>query len=98
LIADDPKAIRGRRFLIEGRVQGVNFRAYTEREARALGLQGWVRNMPDGPVEIVARGERQALQALERWLWLGSPTANVRAVTTRSWLEPVGAGFEVRWD
>ena len=98
MIEEDPNEVRGRRFLVEGRVQGVSFRAYTEREARTLGLTGWVRNLPGGPVEVVARGPRHALQALERWLWQGSPLAKVRAVTTRAFVGEVGADFEARWD
>ncbi len=79
-------------------MQGVSFRAYTERQARSLGLNGWVRNLPGGAVEVIARGERQALQALERWLWEGSPMAKVRAVTTRAYVDAVEGDFQVRWD
>lgn len=69
-----------RRFLVSGRVQGVFYRASTEERARALGLSGWVRNLPDGNVELVACGETAKLEALEAWLWKGPPSARVESV------------------
>ncbi len=53
-----------RRYLVTGRVQGVGFRWFVEREARALGLGGWVRNRADGSVEVLAAGSNQQLNAL----------------------------------
>lgn len=52
---------------VRGRVQGVGFRWYTQRQAAGLGLTGWVRNLPDGSVRIVAEGPRPALEALADW-------------------------------
>ena len=69
-----------RRIVVSGRVQGVGFRYATITEARRLGLTGWARNAPDGSVEIVAEGERQAVEALVAWCQTGPPTARVRAV------------------
>ncbi|HHH36859.1 MAG TPA: acylphosphatase [Gammaproteobacteria bacterium] len=69
-----------RRYYVSGRVQGVFFRDSTRREARALGLSGWARNLPDGRVEVLACGPPQALAALERWLWEGPPLAEVTGV------------------
>lgn len=66
--------------IITGRVQGVNFRAYTRRQAVALGLTGWVRNRPDGSVEVLAEGERGALEALAVLLRDGPPMAHVTEV------------------
>jgi acylphosphatase len=82
--------------LVSGRVQGVWFRAYTQRKARELGLTGWVRNLPDGRVEVMAEGPRPQLEALAQWLWQGSPLSKVTDVTL-SWLPATGefSQFEV---
>ncbi|WP_294946794.1 acylphosphatase [Sulfurivirga sp.] len=68
------------RAIIHGRVQGVFFRASTQKKARALGLTGWVRNLPDGTVEVLAVGPRPALEALLDWLHEGPPLARVERV------------------
>lgn len=62
---------------IYGQVQGVFFRASTEAEARRLGLTGWVRNCPDGSVEVVAEGPRAKLENLVAWCRHGPPHAQV---------------------
>ncbi len=80
-------------FRITGRVQGVGYRAWFEREALALGLNGWVRNRRDGSVEALAWGPAQALATLETQARRGPPAARVEAVQT-SPAEPEGeAGF-----
>lgn len=56
---------------IHGRVQGVFFRVETARQARNLGLVGWVRNTPDGTVEVMAEGEKEALDRLHEWCQKG---------------------------
>lgn len=84
------------RFVVHGRVQGVGYRAATERQATALGVQGWVRNRADGAVEGVAAGAVDALSALRDWLTSGPPQA---AVTSVEWLptnEHPEPGFVVR--
>ncbi|NVB41083.1 acylphosphatase [Pseudenhygromyxa sp. WMMC2535] len=68
---------------IRGRVQGVYYRASTREQAAALGLRGWVRNRPDGSVELVAEGEPGALEALLAWCAQGPPAAQVSAVETQ---------------
>jgi acylphosphatase len=68
---------------ISGRVQGVSYRAYTQREALQLGLTGWVRNCPDGRVELVAEGEEAALQQLIAWCRQGPPAAIVAEIDTQ---------------
>ncbi len=68
------------KFSITGRVQGVFFRASTQREAERHGLTGHAINRADGSVEVLACGEAQALDALERWLQTGSPAAKVDRV------------------
>jgi acylphosphatase len=74
---------RCQHFLVSGRVQGVFFRAATEATARRLGVTGWVRNLADGSVELVACGEDEKLAELERWLWQGPPRARVEQVKSR---------------
>lgn len=68
------------RFIVAGRVQGVSFRASACAEALRLGLHGHARNLADGSVEVVASGDGAALEALERWLQRGPPTARVANV------------------
>jgi acylphosphatase len=65
---------------VSGRVQGVAFRASARRQARLLGLTGWVCNRTDGTVEILAEGERTALQQLVDWCHQGPPAARVTRV------------------
>ena len=82
---------------ISGRVQGVGFRWYTRAQARALGLVGWVRNLPDGRVETVFQGPRADVDAMEEWCHTGSPSSNVRSVVASE--EPVvnrEGDFELR--
>jgi len=67
-------------FVIEGRVQGVFYRASTEQRARQLGLVGWVRNRDDGCVECLAQGEEKNLGEFEHWLWQGPEYARVSTV------------------
>ncbi len=65
---------------VSGRVQGVCYRAYTQRKARELGVSGWVRNLPDGRVEMEAQGDRRDLAELVRWCRSGPPAARVEKV------------------
>lgn len=72
-------------YRIEGLVQGVFYRAHAQREAKRLGLTGFVRNEADGSVYAVACGDPAALTAFEAWLWKGPEKANVtRVVKTQS--------------
>jgi acylphosphatase len=65
------------RYLVHGRVQGVGFRWFVMRAGSRLGLEGYVRNLPDGTVEVVARGEQAALNELEGSLGRGPTLARV---------------------
>jgi len=65
---------------VRGRVQGVGFRASTAYEARHLGVCGWVRNLPDGNVEVLAEGAPGAVDGLLVWLAHGPPGARVTGV------------------
>jgi len=69
-----------RRFLVRGRVQGVGFRWFVEREAHMLGVAGWVRNNADGAVEVLAQGTRDQLSALLGRLQQGPSAARVDRV------------------
>jgi acylphosphatase len=84
--------------IVEGRVQGVSFRYYTARRARELGLGGYVRNLWDGTVEVVAEGPRAAVDELLAFLRVGPRAAFVTQVDTR-WPAPIGEfdRFEVRY-
>ncbi len=89
-----PAAVRA---VVRGRVQGVGFREYVLMRARFLGLNGYVRNLPDGrSLEVVAEGARPDLEQLLDYLREGPRLARVDAVET-DWPEPSGAysGFGV---
>ena len=71
------KPVLARRFLVRGRVQGVGFRWFVEREAHVLGIAGWVRNNADGSVEVLAQGTRDQLLGLRSRLRQGPRAARV---------------------
>ena len=68
------------RAVVSGRVQGVCFRAETQKQASQLGLTGWVRNLPDGGVEVLVEGEEQRVQQLMAWCRQGPPRSRVDRV------------------
>jgi acylphosphatase len=72
--------VQARRFIVRGRVQGVGFRWFVEREAHILGIAGWVRNNADGGVEVMAQGTRDQLSGLRSRLREGPRAARVDAV------------------
>jgi acylphosphatase len=69
--------------LVNGRVTGVFFRAAAQREARRLGITGWVKNRNDGSVEIVAEGEEDAIKEIVSWAHHGPSAARVEHVDVR---------------
>jgi len=71
------KATQARRFVVRGRVQGVGFRWFVEREAHVLGVSGWVRNNADGSVEVLAQGTRDQLLGFRSRLRQGPRAARV---------------------
>jgi acylphosphatase len=86
-------------YLISGRVQGVGFRAFTERSARPLGLRGWVRNLEDGRVEAVVTGRMDALSEFEVRLRQGPSYGRVDALVVEIWKSVAkDEGFSVRKD
>jgi acylphosphatase len=74
------KTTEARRFVVRGRVQGVGFRWFVEREAHILGIGGWVRNNADGSVEVLAQGTRDQLLGLRSRLREGPRAARVDGV------------------
>ena len=74
------QAIRRVHARVRGRVQGVAFRASTRYEAARLGLAGWVRNMPDGSVELEAQGPPDVVASLLAWCQHGPSLAQVTSV------------------
>ncbi len=91
----DTRAVRGR---LEGRVQGVAFRASMQRQARRQGVLGWVRNAPDGAVEFLVQGAAGAVTELLDWARAGPPGAKVDRVEFED-AEPADGldGFQVRF-
>ena len=83
---------------VRGRVQGVTFRYYTQKEARRLGLTGWVRNERDGSVLVVAEGPKERLSVIVEFLHQGPLSARVDNVDI-SWSEAsqMFEQFEIRW-
>jgi acylphosphatase len=84
--------------MVEGRVQGVAFRGYTRRRAAELDLGGWVRNLYDGRVEVIAEGEKANIEALIRWLNVGPSLARVENVAVE-WQDYIGEfkDFSIAW-
>ena len=85
------------RIIVSGRVQGVAFRHYTQREAERLGLDGWVKNLPNGDVEIVASGDQLRLDEMAAWARRGAPFGKVTGVAVtpvEGWVE--SRGFTVQ--
>jgi acylphosphatase len=85
-----------RRVVVQGRVQGVFFRDSLRQRARAAGIDGWVRNCPDGSVEAVLEGPESAVEQLLRFAHTGPSRASVTNVEAFE-EEPEGLrGFEIR--
>jgi acylphosphatase len=78
VMADDHTAVLTR---ITGKVQGVNFRAWTRQEAQKLGLTGWVRNETDGSVTALIAGSETAVSKMLEAFWRGPPAASISNVS-----------------
>ena len=87
--------IKARHFLLSGRVQGVGFRFFARNAAWREGVTGFVRNLPDGRVEIQAEGEQESLDRFERSLYEGPSTGEVQTVLVNEIL-PTGNGDSFR--
>jgi acylphosphatase len=84
--------------LISGRVQGVFYRDHTRRWASSMGLSGWVRNLPDGRVEVLVEGEKESIVNLAEKLKIGPPLSRVEKIHTE-WEDFRGefADFHITW-
>ncbi len=93
----EQSSVHARRFLVRGRVQGVGFRWFVEREAHILQIAGWVRNNHDGSVEVLAMGTRDQLAGLRSRLQEGPRAARIDDVE-ESEAEPVAglSSFQIR--
>ena len=88
-----------RAWRVVGKVQGVSFRWFTRRAAQDLGISGWVRNLPDGSVEVRARGGAAALDQLLETITRGPARSRVERVEAQEWIEarePEGL-FEIKF-
>lgn len=97
-VADEGGRGLRRRLVISGRVQGVGYRWFAMKAARGLGLSGWVRNLPDGRVEVLACGSPKDLSRFEATLRVGPSGArveNVESVDSQHEAEPART-FEIR--
>jgi acylphosphatase len=83
---------------IDGRVQGVNFRASARAQARIVGVEGWVRNLDDGRVEAVFEGPEAAVKLMIGWCYSGPRSARVDRIDVE-WEQPTGQerGFRIDW-
>ena len=93
MASGDDRAVAVR---VTGRVQGVWYRGWAAREARARGLKGWVRNEADGSVRALIGGPAREVEAMVATLWEGPPAARVTGVEAQAAEMPQGPGFEVR--
>ncbi len=87
------------KIIVSGQVQGVSFRIYTRTEARKLGIYGYVRNLENGNVEILAIGGEKQINTLINWAKCGSPSAivnNIDALVVTENIEQF-KNFEIRY-
>lgn len=86
------------RAIVSGKVQGVGFRIYTRAQARQLGISGFVRNLRNGKVEIVAAGQAERIGKLVKWAQSGSPSAQVNNLQLEDmeYIDEEFRDFEIR--
>lgn len=88
-------ALKSVEIVVKGRVQGVFYRASTQQKATAVGLNGWVRNLPNGDVLIRAQGSEREISELVDWCKNGPPMAVVREVEVKELPRQDFRGFQV---
>ena len=87
--------LQARRYLVRGRVQGVGFRWYVQKNATTLRMSGYARNLDDGRVEVYAVGTPEQLNELCGLLWKGSRMSDVRGVEEQEAAIETGSGFHI---
>ncbi len=92
----EPKTLHARLYTAKGRVQGVWFRDSTRREAQALGISGYARNLGNGDVEVLGCGTADALDRLQAWLQNGPPLASVTVLEVETVDFQEFDGFSIR--
>ena len=85
-----------KRCIVSGRVQGVAYRATTQRQAQTLNVTGYAKNLPDGNVEVLACGAERDVNELCDWLWEGPRMAQVSDVQCSSVMDQELSGFVIR--
>lgn len=85
-----------KRCIVSGRVQGVGFRYFVQRQAQALGLAGWVRNLPDGRVEAFIEGSPSQLEQIEALLREGPSLSRVETVESSDAAPSLATEFVIR--
>ncbi len=83
------------RIVVSGRVQGVGFRAWVQHTAKNLGLNGWVRNLKSGEVEMIVSGDEEIVARMESLCWDGPVAASVDEVQVSDSFETVESGFSL---
>jgi acylphosphatase len=94
---DAPPEYTSVHIVVSGKVQGVGYRFSTVRQARELGINGWVRNLPNGSVEAVLEGDRRSIERMIEWCRRGSTAAIVRDVFVESIEAEEFSNFEIRY-
>ena len=89
-------ARKAKRYIVSGRVQGVGFRYFVQQQARALGLAGWVRNLPDGRVEAFIEGQSAQLEQIEALLSEGPSLARVERLEISEAAPSLATDFVIR--
>lgn len=96
-MTQSPQELYRAHVYISGRVQGVGYRMTTVQKAKQVGVQGWVKNLPDGRVEAVFEGEQEVVRRIVQWCHQGPSSAQVEAVAVNC-ESPQGLhGFETRY-
>ena len=89
--------IETRKYTVSGLVQGVWYRRHAIEAATEIGIQGWVRNISDGKVELLAKGDQEQFDQFQLALWKGSSMSNVTGVVFEPAEDFTAEGFTINW-